>query len=387
MSTTKGWSYKAGEKGLNRVRVYEDAKSGRILIEWYERGDEGTGAVRRCARALGHSDRARAKRQAHEVAAALSAGAWSVHAVTLAELFDNYLREMTPSKSRGKRQHDRASAEMFLRAFGSDREARTLNVRDWNRFIQERRAGRLQPAGRKRPTPVRDRQVAYDLRFLLAVLNWATLANDPRGRPLLERNPLRGLPLPREESPRRPLMSRERYEAMRAASAGVDWRFALALVLAFETGHRIGAIRQLLWADVDLADRWITWRADADKIGFEHRTPLSAGARCALREARVKAAAFGGWVLPSPADPSRPCSRNIMRDWWNRAEELAGLPPIRGLGWHSLRRLFATEMKGLPLKDLTHLGGWKSAQTILACYQQPDERTMRSALERREALA
>jgi integrase len=73
-----------------------------------------------------------------------------------------------------------------------------------------------------------------------------------------------------------------------------------------------------------------------------------------------------------------------MRDWWLRCERLAGLPHIKQMGWHSLRRKFATELKGdTPLKDLCHLGGWKSAQTVLTCYQQADEDTMRKALERR----
>ena len=35
---------------------------------------------------------------------------------------------------------------------------------------------------------------AYDLKFLLAVLNWATVAGDGEGGVLLERNPLKGLP-------------------------------------------------------------------------------------------------------------------------------------------------------------------------------------------------
>ncbi len=57
-----------------------------------------------------------------------------------------------------------------------------------------------------------------------------------------------------------------------------------------------------------------------------------------------------------------------------------------GLGWHSLRRKFATELKHTPLKDLCYLGGWKEPQTILKCYQRPDESTMREALEVRKPL-
>jgi len=36
-----------------------------------------------------------------------------------------------------------------------------------------------------------------------------------------------------------------------------------------------------------------------------------------------------------------------------------------------------------PLKDLCALGGWKAPQTILQCYRQADEETMREALAHR----
>ena len=42
------------------------------------------------------------------------------------------------------------------------------------------------------------------------------------------------------------------YEALLRVAGEVDWRFKVALVLAHETGHRIGAIRQLLWSDIEI---------------------------------------------------------------------------------------------------------------------------------------
>ncbi len=36
------------------------------------------------------------------------------------------------------------------------------------------------------------------------------------------------------------------------------------------------------------------------------------------------------------------------------------------------------------LRDLCDAGGWKDAQTILKCYQQPDEDLIRGALDDRE---
>ena len=74
-----------------------------------------------------------------------------------------------------------------------------------------------------------------------------------------------------------------------------------------------------------------------------------------------------------------------MRDWWLRAETKANVEHIRGLGWHGLRRKFATDlMQEAPLKVLSSLGGWKEPQTLLKCYQLPDESMMRQALSARE---
>ncbi len=92
------------------------------------------------------------------------------------------------------------------------------------------------------------------------------------------------------------------------------------------------------------------------------------------------------WILPAPGDPSNPCSRHLLRDWWRRAEERAEVSHVRGRGWHSLRRKFATELKHVLLKDLCSLGGWKEPQTVLKCYQRPDECTMRDAMEQRGRL-
>ena len=159
-------------------------------------------------------------------------------------------------------------------------------------------------------------------------------------------------------------------------------------MLAHETGHRIGAIRMLRWSDVDLDGATIRWRGDQDKIGFDHATPLSSGALKALKKERQARPVIGeALLLPSPEDPAVPCSRHLLRDWWQRLEGLAGLKHEAGRGWHSLRRKFATELKDVPLPDLCHLGGWKDPQTVLKCYQKPDVGTMRAALAARARLS
>jgi len=56
-------------------------------------------------------------------------------------------------------------------------------------------------------------------------------------------------------------------------------------------------------------------------------------------------------------------------------------------GWHSLRRKFASDLMNQPLKVLCELGGWKTAQTVLQCYQRADEDQLRKALEDRRRVS
>jgi integrase len=159
--------------------------------------------------------------------------------LTLGELFDIYAEEVTPQKGVSKQRHDEGAAEMFARRFGA----------------------------------VGDRVIAYHLKFLLSVLNWATVAGDGEGGVLLDRNPLKGFALPSEDAPRRVVMVSEEYDALLKIASDVHPDFECLLVLAHETGHRLSSIGQLRWSDVDMERRLVRWRAVPDKIGFEHSTP------------------------------------------------------------------------------------------------------------------
>ena len=290
---------------------------------------------------------------------------------------------MTPTKRGQSRLHDRAATKMFLGFLGPDRRPETLSQRDWDRFIRERRAGRVGPSGR----PVSDRMIQRDLKFLIAVLNWAAKSRDEQGRLLLEANPLRGLKTPRQKNPTRIVLAEDEYQALLRVSRQVGWRFQVALVLAHETGHRIGAIRKLRWSDIDIEGRTIRWRAKHEKSGYEHRTPVTAEALTALEEARKRKPGTGdALVLPSPQDRARCVGSCQARGWWQKAERLAGLEPKRGRGWHSLRRKFASDLMDQPLKVLCELGGWKEAKTVLQCYQRADEGQLRKALEGRRRV-
>jgi integrase len=110
------------------------------------------------------------------------------------------------------------------------------------------------------------------------MLNWACSQRILRNEPLLDRNPLRGVKLPREKNPKRPVESYDRYVKLMEVAGEIDWRLPLALTLAESTGRRLSSILNLRRGHVDL-DRlpygWLKFDAESDKIGREAWVPLA----------------------------------------------------------------------------------------------------------------
>ena len=181
----------------------------------------------------------------------------------------------------------------------------TLSQRDWDRFIQARRAGRAGRSGQ----PVGNRTIAWDLTFLMTVLNWAARSRDEDGNLLLDSNPLKGLRKPREKNPNRVVLTEDEYRALLGVSRQVGWRFHVALVLVHETGHRIGAIRKLTWSDIDFEGKTIRWRAEHEKTGYEHITPLTAEALAWKKREGWARGTGNGPVLWSSRDATK-CTRS-----------------------------------------------------------------------------
>ena len=207
-------SYSAGEWGRNRVRVFPDPKTGILQIEWRENG-------RRLTRSLKHRDWSRAKRQADEAAAGFAGPEVNgrkdaePEPLTLETLFDIYGEEVTPTKGETGRMHDRAATAMFLDFLGRERRPETLSRRDWDRFIRERRAGRVGPSGE----PVGNQTIGGDLTFLMAVLNWAARSKDEPRPPAPRQEPAQGS----QEAPGEEPGSGRRYgKGMPGASEGVS---------------------------------------------------------------------------------------------------------------------------------------------------------------------
>jgi integrase len=225
------------------------------------------------------------------------------------------------------------------------------------------------------------------LRLLLAILNWATRAGNGRGGNLLEKNPLSGLKVPKDESPKRAVLSDSQYSDLLGAAGRHSAQVTLLVTVVAETGHRIASVRQLRWSDIDLEGGRIRWRAENDKIGLEQLTPLTAACVVALRGARAESLRIGdSWVFPSPRNPAVCLSSHGANHVFQRLAKNVQLPKGERYGWHSMRRRFATSLRSTDPKTAMALGGWKNHVTLLL-YQQTNEASQREALEGRLPVA
>lgn len=209
--------------------------------------------------------------------------------LTFAKLFDMYEREVTPSKSMGAQKHDRCAQALFERCWGGASVVKALDRRDWDRFIRLRRAGQLKPEQGRHKGGVRDRIIEQDLRFLIAVCNWALTVRE-NGEPLLTSNPFRGFPVPAEQNINQPVTPDEEVARMRAVAADVHQLCPVYFELTYHSGHRCMAVGRLRWSDVDFSAGTVCCQAKHDKMGFEHVVPLD--------EAVLELLRLGGGSLP-----------------------------------------------------------------------------------------
>jgi len=393
----KCWSHAEGEKG-EKVTVYERRPGGLLHARTFDPSlAGGRGGYRRVS--LKHRDQERAKTYALEQAAKLRQGYNELAAgkVTLSKVLAPYLAYRTPRKSETEQDADDRRSKLWTRVLGPNKDPHLIRLAEWERFIDQRSSGSIDglgmPVEEKKRKPVRPRTVQHDCQWLRWALNWATNWRVEGGRYLLRENPVRGFEAPTEKNPRRPVASTDRYEALRRVSDkvmmefrwGEEWQkqrsyLSELLGLAYGTGRRISAILALRYADLRLDAKphgAICWPAATDKQGRETTAPLSPAVRAAIDRVIKDRPALGPvYLFPSPTSKTEPVSYERVRTWLLEAEKLAELPKLKGSLWHAFRRAWATARKHLPLKDTAAAGGWASTETLLRCYQQPDEETM-----------
>jgi integrase len=199
---------------------------------------------------------------------------------------------------------------------------------------------------------------------------------------LLPNDPTRGLELPTEKSPKRPIATDERFEALLKAAPAVHPYMRSLLTLAGETGRRISAVLALRYSDwMPEVGRYgsLRWRADADKLGQEWIAPVTPAVAAELQRLIAERPGVGDALFPA-TDATRPVDVTLTTRWLRKAEKAAKLPHLSFGGWHMLRRRWATKRKGLPLQDVAALGGWKGTQVLSTVYQQADVETMEAVV-------
>jgi integrase len=257
----------------------------------------------------------------------------------------------------------------------------TLSESDVKRYTMARRLGEVRRPGAEKGRSVGDRTIGADLEILLRGLRWAVRERKMNGERLLKENPLVGVRLPSEKNPRRPVMRHDEYLKLLKVAHRVHPLLRLALIVAEGTGRRLSAWRNLFWEDVDFEAGTIRWRAEHDKKGYEQTVPMSEAVKDTLAAARRAQKTIGNTpVFPAPKDPSSPCSADLLGDWLRKAYELAQITPQPGGMWHPIRRKWATERKGYPVKDVAAAGGWRDEGTMLKSYQQADAETVRQVV-------
>jgi integrase len=377
MATRKRWSSSVGSQRGARVRVFERTPGGPLYCAvWVP----GRGVSRR---SLGHTDRTRALREAKELATLRATGETTdITPVTLGALCARYLAEMTHARDGSlKTEHYRRDcakrAEHLYKWFGASCEATQLTPDRMQAYVAARRAGKV--TGR----PVRTRSVQCDLAFLKTVLRWATGVFE-NGQPLLDRNPLAAFSPPHERDPRRPILDGGSVTKLLGVAAKVHAQLPLLIVLMDTTGRRLSSVLGLRWDDFDFERQTIRWRAELDKTRRAWQTPIPRAALAPLLASRrVRPAIGSALVFPHPtrSKAGLPVTRHLASYWLKQAFELAGVAKPEGSLFHAFRRRWATTRKHLPLTDVAAAGGWRDLTTLLTCYQQPDEETLREVVD------
>lgn len=384
---SKLWSVTVGGYGYTVVAC-ERRPGGLLSLRWWNSSAGKKGAP--SWRALGHVDKAKAELEARELAGEMLNATRAVHSgrVTILELLARYEQDVTVFRKDYLAAEDRRRIEMWQVVLG-DREARAIDFPTLDRFVRDRRGGRIVLPGRKLSKAPSDTTIGADIIFLNTVLNWATRVMLPNGTRLLVENPIRGYARPINKNPRQPVATYDRFLAVREHAEAADPQrlFGYFLDLVEALGWRVSAICGLFASDFDRRTDEntpygsIRKRGELDKEGRDMTIPLSRDARAALDRILERSPAIGDLpIFPAPKRGDgvqrESWTRYHARDLLERAEKLAGLAPLKGGDFHPFRRKWSTERKHLPAQDVAHTGGWRDLRSLERSYQKMDPATV-----------
>jgi integrase len=390
------WSYTAGEKGINRIRVYERREAGPIYVEWYDREGRHQQSLR-TATNTPVFDKPLAKKLADAMAAAqrkkregqLGAtllGLPEPH--TLGELFSTY-HNAHPQWSEKHRREQENNRRFWLLWLGKD--TLLTAVTPATAAAAMRRA--ILAANQE---GIGERTQQKRIRYLKDSFIYAQVKEKWIG----EKDNLAGLDVPEPDSVSRPY-SKAEVAALLPATERVDIRCAAMAYLAWSTGRRANAIRQLS-ASAYQADGefgMLRFPGATDKARRAGVVYITGKAKRIVEELLSQPAVkVSGWMFPSgdldQDDPDRipdqPVSDQWLRDKLREAEALAGIENVPGRAYHGVKRRFATAVA--PHRAAGSKMSGTSEETLRDVYEQDDADPKKelavyldSALEERSA--
>lgn len=390
------WTISLGSRG-QRVQLFENRKGVYYRTVYLE--------GRKNRKSLGTKDRDTAERLGRELLAQLVLGRCDQTeadpVVTLGSLCDAFLSEspMLADNTEASQEDAKLRASILCAAIGAAREVRQLGRDDVLNYCARRRAGGIRYAPGKTTRPVRQRSVQADVKLLKQMTRWACTRSVSGGRPWLERDPLQYVSVKGENDVRRPVATMERYEATRVAMRAKQAHYAevasvtasrpgrrreesreqtwiraeLGLYLLEVTGKRRKAVMSLRWSDIDFEAESITWNAEFDKRRKTWVVPYSRAVFDTLRDFQVRLGALGGFIFPNKRHSERPAPPEMLSQWIGKAEKEAGIKKLEGSLCHAYRRKWRSERTAHPLKAVMVAGGWSDSQTMLTCYDHPDD--------------
>ena len=286
-------------------------------------------------KAQSFKSKSQAKRWAYELETALEAGLYGKlcpSKITLSDLLDKYLNEITPKKR------------------GKESEARRIK-----RLLKDSLSRyRLDELSSHRLAEFRDRRLSDGVRAcqydLVIIRHCINLAINEWGL-MLDKNPADNLKKPSSNPARERRLSDDELMALIKASSHTRNPHILPIILfAIESGMRRGEILSLDWQNIDFKKR-IAF-LPLTKNGTSREVPLSSKAAIILEEQRLK-----------KQDVPFPITDNAFRLAWDKLKKRAAITDLK---FHDLRheaisRFFET---GLSLVEVATISGHKDPKML-----------------------
>jgi integrase len=279
----------------------------------------------------------------------------------------------------------RRELELLQRCVGSATIMATIDETTWNKIARERASGAIDARGFRvrdpeKWRPVRARSVAITLKTLGHLTRWgARVKRRGSTTPLIDSDPCSAMTIPSEKNKRQPMLTDDEFDAMVEAAPKVSDYMRTLLLLAGESGRRIGAICKLRASDLNWDEGKfgeIVWREAGDKGRVRWVAPMTPPLRTELARFSRTRGLIGDALLFRAPKSDGPLTVDRASKWWRACEEAANVPRREGQGWHSLRRRWATARKGHSLRDVAAVGGWKTTQVLSDVYQMADRDAM-----------